>query len=73
MIKSRRMRCGGHVTQMEEIRNAYSTLIGKQEGKWPLQDLGVDGTIILEWICRKNNEECGLNSSGSGSTTGQLL
>jgi hypothetical protein len=36
MIKSRRMRWTGHVTRMEEKRNAYWLLVGKPEGKRPL-------------------------------------
>jgi hypothetical protein len=33
MIKSRRMRWAGHVTQMGEKRNTYRILVGKPEGK----------------------------------------
>jgi hypothetical protein len=49
IIKSR-MRWAGHVTHMEEIRNAYKILVGNPEGKRPpgrekcilwKQDLGV--------------------------------
>jgi hypothetical protein len=36
MIKSRRMRCAGHVAQMREKRNAYRILVGKPERKRPL-------------------------------------
>jgi hypothetical protein len=36
MIKSRRMRWVGHVTQIGEKRNAYRILVGKPEGKRPL-------------------------------------
>jgi hypothetical protein len=32
MIKSKRMRCTGHVARMEKI-NAYRVLVGKPEGK----------------------------------------
>jgi hypothetical protein len=35
MMKSRRMRCAGHVARMGEMRNAYSILVGKPEGKIP--------------------------------------
>jgi hypothetical protein len=38
---------------MEEIRNAYKILVGKPEGKRPLEHRGVDGRIILEWIRNK--------------------
>jgi len=33
VIKSRRMRWAGHVACMGEMRNAYSILVGKHEGK----------------------------------------
>jgi hypothetical protein len=36
MIKSRRMRWGGHVARMEETMNAYRILVGEPEGKRPL-------------------------------------
>jgi hypothetical protein len=36
IVKSRRMRWAGHVTRMEEKRNAYRLLVGKPEGKRPL-------------------------------------
>jgi hypothetical protein len=36
MIKSRRMRWVGHVALMGEMRNSYSILVGKPEGKRPL-------------------------------------
>jgi hypothetical protein len=36
IIKSRRMRWAGHVARMEEKRNEYRILMGKQEGKRPL-------------------------------------
>ena len=28
-------------------------MVGKPEGRRPLWDLGVDGWIILGWICRR--------------------
>jgi hypothetical protein len=37
IIKSRRMRWAGHVAQMGEKRNAYRILVGKPEGKRPLE------------------------------------
>jgi hypothetical protein len=36
MIKSRRMRCTGHVARIGEKRNTYRILVGKPEGKRPL-------------------------------------
>jgi hypothetical protein len=37
MIKSRRMRWAGHVARMGAKRNAYRILMGKSEGKRPLE------------------------------------
>jgi hypothetical protein len=37
IIKSRRMRWVGHVARIGEKRNAYRLLIGKPEGKGPLE------------------------------------
>ena len=34
--KSRRLRWTGHVSRMEQTRNAYRVLVGKPEGKIPL-------------------------------------
>jgi hypothetical protein len=36
VIKSRRMRCAGHVARMGEERSVYRVLVGKPEGKRPL-------------------------------------
>jgi hypothetical protein len=36
-IKSRRMRWAGHVASMGEGRNLYRVLVGKPEGKRPLE------------------------------------
>jgi hypothetical protein len=54
IIKSRRMRWGGHVARMGEKRNAYNILVGNPEGKRPrrrwmdnnkmdLRDIGWEG------------------------------
>jgi len=37
VIKSREMRCVGHVAHMEEIRNVYRVLVGRPIGKRPLE------------------------------------
>ena len=37
MIKSRRMRWAGHVARMGERRGVYRVLVGKPEGKRPLE------------------------------------
>jgi hypothetical protein len=33
MLKSRKMKCAGRETPTKEIRNAYSSLLGRTEGK----------------------------------------
>jgi hypothetical protein len=37
MIKSRRIRWAGHVARIGEKRNIYRILVGKPEGKRPLE------------------------------------
>jgi hypothetical protein len=37
VIKARRMRWAGHVARMGEVRGAYNILVGKPEGKRPLE------------------------------------
>jgi hypothetical protein len=34
---------------MGEVRNAYKILVGKFEGKKHLEDVNVNGRIILKW------------------------
>jgi hypothetical protein len=34
-------------------RNAYNILVENLKGRDHMEDLGVDGKIILEWILRK--------------------
>jgi hypothetical protein len=53
VIKSRRMRWAGHVARMGEETGVCRVLVGKPEGKNHWVDLGVDGWIILGWICRR--------------------
>jgi hypothetical protein len=43
----------GNIARMGETRNAYNILVGKSEGKNHLENLGVDGRIILKWILNK--------------------
>jgi hypothetical protein len=62
VIKPRRMRWEGHVASMEEMRNAYSILVGKPERKRPLgrprsvwedniiMDLWEIGWAVVDWI-----------------------
>jgi hypothetical protein len=62
IIKSQRMRWAGHVARMGEKRNSYRLLVGKSEGKRPLErprrrwednirmDLGEVGWGDVDWI-----------------------
>jgi hypothetical protein len=64
VIKSRRMRWVGHVARVGE-RCAYGVLVGKSERKRRLEDLCVDGRIILKWGFKKWDWGHGLDRSGS--------
>jgi hypothetical protein len=62
MIKSWRMRWAGHVVRMGEKKNGYRILVGKPEGKRPLEilrhrwvnnikmDLRELGWGVMDWI-----------------------
>ena len=51
VIKSRRLKWAGHVARMGEERGVYRVLVGKPEGRNHWGDLGLDGWIILGWVC----------------------
>jgi hypothetical protein len=53
MIKSRRMKWAGNVARMGEKWNAYRILVGKPEGKRPLEDQDVGEWIIVKWILER--------------------
>ena len=40
MIKTRRIKCAGHVARMSERRSVCRVLVGKPEGKRPLRRSG---------------------------------
>jgi len=52
VIKSRRMRWAGNVALMGERGGAFRVLVGNPEGRDQLEDRGIDGRIILNWIFR---------------------
>jgi len=51
VIKSRRMRWAGHVAHMGEERGCIGSWWGNRRERDHWRDLGVDGWIILGWIC----------------------
>jgi hypothetical protein len=54
-MKLRRMWWMGYVACRVEKRGVYRVLVKKREGKNHLEDLAVDGKIILRWIFRKQD------------------
>ena len=66
VIKSRRMRWGGHVARMGEERGVYRVLVGKPEGKRKRGALGVDGWIILDGSAGGGMWVYGLDWAGPG-------
>jgi len=41
------MRWGSHVAHMRDRRGAYRVLVGRPE---EMEDIGIDGRIILNWF-----------------------
>jgi len=52
-IKSGRMRWEGHVTSLRKGEVHRGIWRGKLRKKGHLEDIGVDGRIILKWIFKK--------------------
>jgi len=48
VLKLRRVRCAGHVARMGDRSVAYRVLVGKHKRKNHLEDLGVEGNIVLK-------------------------
>jgi len=48
VIKSRRMRWAVHEARMGELRISYNILVGNLERRVHLEDLDVDGRLLLE-------------------------
>jgi len=59
-----RMRWMGHVACLGDMRNAYKIFVGKPEGMNHLEDVNIDGKIILKWILKNMVRRCGRNSNG---------
>jgi len=69
VIKSRRMRWAGHVARMGEERGGYRVLVGKPEGRRPLErprrrwvyniriDLQEVGCVHMDWIGRVQDRD----------------
>jgi hypothetical protein len=54
MIIQRMMRWARHVAHMGKMKNMYKVLVVRPEGRDHLEDLGVDGKIIiLKCVFRK--------------------
>jgi hypothetical protein len=53
MIKLRRMRWAGHVAYMGEGEVHTGFWWGKLRDEDHLEDPGLDGMLMLTWICRK--------------------
>jgi hypothetical protein len=52
---------GWTLASMGEGRSVYGVLVRKPEGKRPLEDLGVGGSITLRWTLERWGE---LHSAG---------
>jgi hypothetical protein len=48
MVESRRVRRAGQVARMDETKNAYNFWSGGQKGRDHLENLDVDGRIMLK-------------------------
>jgi hypothetical protein len=52
-MKSRRMTWTGHMARVGEGRGAKIVLVGKLKERDQLEDLAIDGRIILKWVFKK--------------------
>jgi hypothetical protein len=52
-VQIKKNEMGGASSMYDERRGAYRIFVGRPEGRNHLEDPGVDGTIILNWIFKK--------------------
>jgi len=66
--------CTGNVLFHIKKRNTQRTLVGKSEGKRPLEDIGVNGRITLKCMLKKEDTRTGtgLNRLRIGTSCGLL-
>jgi hypothetical protein len=48
---------GGTCSRVRKLRNVYKILVAKSEGKPYLENIRVDGRMILNWILKKKNDD----------------
>jgi hypothetical protein len=72
-VKSRLMRWAGHVARMGEERKVYKVLVGKPEGKRPLDRPRRRREDGVKWILGRLVWGCGLDSTGSGQGPSELV
>jgi hypothetical protein len=53
MINSRRTERAGHRECLRETVNAYTISVGYLKGRYYLEDLDIDGVLILKLIIQK--------------------
>jgi hypothetical protein len=51
------MRWVEHRARTEEIKNAFSILVGKPKGRDHSEEVGIDGRIIFRWIVKERGWE----------------